>query len=394
MKLYAQMGHGDGQKTLSGLTEGLIDGAILSPRDWRPDGIGERIGELTAARADADILIDPQFYATFAASSDAARTGKLSEWPYFSAVRKSDLELSAEVDRILREAMEHVVSLPVTGVIAPSIYVSRSFDSREAVIAKNLVRSARGVYADVGDNRPLYATIAVCREALMEKAEFQEFLNDITMLPEPPDGFYLLVGSRGTEATSDIFHADVIARWMLLNYSLNVNGFEVINGYSDVLAPFLGAAGGDAGAAGWYSNLRIFSLDRFQPPPSGGRRPIKRYLSTRLLNRVTFTEREALSEIVPSVTNGLPHDADYNPEPDTTTEILQSWEALGNLAQRLALEDVDAGLAACGTAVTRAEAAYSEIAEAGVNLDRKSADDHLEPLREGIQAFKEMAGLA
>ncbi|NQT93801.1 MAG: hypothetical protein HQ559_13665 [Lentisphaerae bacterium] len=394
MKLYAQMGHGDGQKTLSGLTEGLIDGAILSPRDWRPDGIGERIGELTAAKEDADILIDPQFYATFAASSAAARTGNLPDWPYFSAVRKSDLELGAEVDRVLREAMGHVVGLPVTGVIAPNIYISRSFDSREAVIAKNFVRSARGVYGSVGDSRPLYATIAVCREALLERTEFEEFLNDVTMLSDPPDGFYLLIGSRGTEAQTDIFHADVIARWMLLNYSLKVNGYEIVNGYSDVLTPFLGSVGGDAGAAGWYSNLRTFSLDRFQPPPSGGRRPIKRYLSTRLLNRVTFTEREALSDIVPSVTNGLSHDADYRPEPDTTSEILQSWEALGDLSQRLAIEDVDASLAACGTAVTRAEAAYSEIAEAGVNLDRKSADDHLAPLREGIQAFKEMAGLA
>jgi hypothetical protein len=393
MKLYAQMGYGDGQKTLNGLTEELIDGAILSPRDWRPEGIGERIGELADARPNADIMIDPQFYATFAASSGAARMGKLFEWPYFSAERKGDLEVSAKVDRVLQETMEYIVTLPVTGIIAPNIYVSRSFDSREAVIAKNFIRNARAAYRSLGDKRRLYATIALCREALLERTEFEEFLNDITMLADPPDGYYLLIGSRAAEAQTDIFHADVVARWMLLNYSLKVNGFEIINGYSDVLGPFLGSVGGDAGAAGWYSNLRTFSLDRFQPPPSGGRRPIKRYLSTHLLNRITFTEREALSGIVPAVINNLPHDADYDPEPDTTAEMLQSWEALGALGQRLVLEDINAGLTACGAAVTGAEGTYSEIVEAGVTLDRKSGDDHLEPLREGIHAFREMAGL-
>lgn len=394
MKLYAQMGYGDGQKTLSGLTEGVIDGVILSPRDQRLDGIGDRIAGLTTAKANADILIDPQLYATFAASVEAARMGNLPEWPYFSPLRRSALEVSDEVDRVLRATMAHMLTLPVTGVISPNIHVSRSFDSREAVIAKNFIRNARKIYSEFGDDRPLYATIAVSRETLLERADFEEFLNDVTMLSDRPDGFYILISSRGSEAQTDIFHADVIARWMLLNYSLKINGFEIINGYSDVLAPFLGAVGGDAGASGWFSNLRVFSLDRFQPQPSGGRRPIKRYLSTRLLNRITFTEKEALSGIVPAITNGLPHDAAYDPEPDTTAEMTQTWEALGSLAGRLVLNDIEAGLAACSAAVTRAEATYSEIAEAGVALDRKSGDGHLEPLREGIAAFKELAGLS
>lgn len=394
MKLYAQMGYGDGQKTASGLTEGLIDGAILSPRDQRLEGIGDRIRGLIDARADSDILIDPQLYATFAASAEAARVGNLPEWPYFAPLRRSVLELSTEVDRVTRATLEHMVTLPITGIIAPNIHISRSFDSREAVIAKNFIRNAPRIYRDLGDRRPLYATIAVSREALLERAEFEEFLNDITMLADRPDGFYVLISSRGADAQSDIFHADVIARWMLLNYSLKINGFEVINGYSDLLTPFLGAVGGDAGATGWFSNLRLFSMDRFQPQPSGGRRPIKRYLSTRLLNRVTFTERDALSEIVPAVTNGLPLDAAFDPEPDTTAEALQSWEALGNLVERMVLDELEVALVACRAAVARAEATYAEIAEAGVALDRKSGDGHLEPLQEGISAFKEMAGLS
>ncbi len=45
-------------------------------------------------------------------------------------------------------------------------------------------------------------------------------------------------------------------------------------------------------------------------------------------------------------------------------------------------------------AVSKADAAYAEIAKSGIALDRKSADNHLEPLREGIQAFRGLAGIA
>lgn len=392
MKLYAQIGHADGDKTSQGLREGLIDGAIISPRDWRPDVIDDRIKLLTTAKKDADILLDPQYYATFAASSESARTGKLTEWSYFAASRKSDLESATNVEAILKRTFEHVLPFPLTAIIAPNIYVSRSFDSREGVIAKNFIRSSRSVYKSIGDHRPLFVTLAVSREALLERGEFEEFLNDITMLQEPPDGFYVVVGSRGTEARTDIFHADVIARWMILNYSLSINGYQIINGYSDLLAPFLGAAGASAGASGWYSNLRMFSMDRFNPAPSIARQPIPRYLSCRLLKRVTFAEREALSSILPAALNDLPHDADYTPEPDHTQETLQSWEALGQIMRHLTSGDVESALELCSSAIKMAEAAYAAITEAGLTLDRKSNDDHLEALREGIQAFKKIAG--
>jgi hypothetical protein len=89
-----------------------------------------------------------------------------------------------------------------------------------------------------------------------------------------------------------------MAAWMLINHTLALNGFNTINGYSDVLTPFLGAAGGEAGATGWWSNLRVFSLDRFSPPIGGGRQPIERYLSCALLSPLTYMQR-FLFEILP-----------------------------------------------------------------------------------------------
>jgi len=392
MKLFAQIGHGLGDKVITGLSEGLIDGAIFSPKDLQRDTMASRIREIRLDYPDAEILIDPQFYVSLFSNSPTINIGKIADWNCFRTFRKSELELSQTVDRVLEGYFEEVSALEVTGVISPNIYISQSFDSREAVIAKNFIRQAKRIYDKTNGDRPLFASLIICREALQDRREFEEFINDITLLDNPPDGFYLIIASRSPEAVSDIYHTDVVANWMMLNLSLSVNGFQVINGYSDILTPFLGAAGGIAGATGWWSNLRMFSIDRFFPS-TGGRLPIVRYLSKSLLNRITFSEKEAISRFVPRVINQFPHDADYNPEPERQKEVLQSWEALKSLNEEIVAEDITESLTNCVQSVIDAEQTYNEIASFGIMLDQKSQDNHILPLSEGLRQFKERADL-
>ena len=99
------------------------------------------------------------------------------------------------------------------------------------------------------------------------------FLNQLIVLETPPDGFYVLVAADNAEARTDLFNAEVIAGWVFLNHVLSVKGFLVIYGFSDLLTPFLGATGAEAGASGWWSNLRTFSVERFSPSTGGGRTP-------------------------------------------------------------------------------------------------------------------------
>jgi hypothetical protein len=134
-------------------------------------------------------------------------------------------------------------------------------------------------------------------------------VNQLIVLEIPPEGFYVLVATGNAEARADLFNAEVIAGWMFLNHVLSVNGFLVINGFSDLLTPFLGAAGAEAGATGWWSNLRTFSVERFSPSTSGGRTPTARYLSCALLNRITYYELDILRRRVSSVLNRLGTDA-------------------------------------------------------------------------------------
>ena len=392
MKLFAQIGHGLGDKVTTGLEEKNLDGAIFSPKDLRKDTMEIRISEIRQNYPNVEILVDPQFYVSLYSNSPETNIGNLSDWKFFRNYRKGDLELSQAVDQVLESYFKEIISLKVTGIVAPNIYISQSFDSREAVIAKNFVRQARKIYKGFSDNRPLFTSLVICREALQDRREFEEFINDITVLDERPDGFYLIIAGRSSDARSDIFHTDIVANWMMLNMALSVNGFTVFNGYSDILTPFLGAVGGTAGATGWWSNLRVFSIDRFFPS-GGGRLPIMRYLSKSLLNRLTFSEKEAVSSFVPDVINNLPHDIDYNPEPERSKEVLQSWETLKALNDELVSGDVSDDLTNCSKAILRAEQVYNQVASSGIVLDAKSRDDHLLPLKEGLRQFRERAEL-
>jgi hypothetical protein len=390
MKLFAQIGHGLGDKVQQGFSEGIIDGAIFSPKDLQMSTMRDRISELRNSSPEAELFVDPQFYLSLYGNSPQINLGKVDEWISFKTYRKNDLELTDTVDEVLKGYFGEISSLGVTGMIAPGVYISQSFDSREAVIAKNFIRRARRNYSG---NLPLYASLIICREALQDQREFEEFLNDITLLSEPPDGFYIIIGSRSTEARSDIYHADVIANWMMLNRSLAVNDFKVVNGYSDILTPFMKVAGGYAGATGWWSNLRTFSLDRFFPS-GGGRLPIIRYLSKKLLNRITVSEKDAVKAFIPEVVNGLPHDKDYNPdnddystEPPRNMEVLQSWEALKSL------NDEINSFNKCLEAVQSAQNAYAAWAQFGLPLGPKSDDSHIEPMLEGLRLYKEHSQL-
>ncbi|MBF0491396.1 MAG: hypothetical protein HQM15_01270 [Deltaproteobacteria bacterium] len=395
MKLFAQHGSQEGEKINEGISQKLIDGVIYSPRDVSFEKLEKKIQDISKSSPSIELYFDPQFYASFLIKQDGAKLGYLEDdyTEYFQHTRRSQLERESEVVNIISLALQFQKKLNLTAYIAPNILIHRSFDSIEASISKDFIRQAAEVHhTKIKDNKPLYVTLAVSREALTDKNDFFEFLNEVTMLETPPSGFYLLVAARSNEARSDIYNPDVIAAWMMLNHTLKLNGFEVINGYSDILTPFLGIAGGSAGATGWWSNLRNFSIDRFNPLNSGGRLPIQRYLSINLLNRITHFELSALKGKVPSIINGLETDKIYQQdEPARNQEVLQSWQSLKKLNGMLASGTQIEGLKAMKQLINKAKETYDQIKAVPSALDTKSNDEHLEPLEEALRLFRKHA---
>lgn len=396
MKLFAQHGAQAGPKVDEGIARGLLDGVVFGPRNISLANLKTELTRLKKEHPTFTRLVDPQFYACFAAAGADASLGYLEEEydSYFGPKTRRQLEREPEVLGVLEECLKLQQSLDVSAIVAPNIVIPRSFNSIEAVIAKNFIRNAAPIYGKMKGKRKIYATLAIQRDALIDKQELTEFLNEITVLETPPTGFYLLIAASSSEARGEICHPDTLSAWMLINHALKINGFEVINGFSDVYTPMLGAVGADAGCSGWFSNLRTFSLARFGPP-GGGRLPTPRYLSKGLLNRVTYFELNAIRERFPAILNGLPTDELYpdteGSEPQRNQEVLQSWEAIKSLSNDVAKGNPARSIAAYSAALDDAEELYSKIARANLPLEAKSGPGHLEPISESLRLFTRAA---
>lgn len=399
MKLYAQQGYGtgngEGDRIIAGLQRGYIDGVILSPKDFARDRAVEELKQIEAEYPNADRLFDPQWYATVLAHDPDSRLGKLAsvEYGYFDARRRYQLESENQVRADLERCLSFQAELPLTAVIAPSIVIRERFNSVEAVISKNFIRNARSIWNSVGNGRPLLVTLAIDAEALQDPHALDEFLSEITLLEEQPDGFYLLVNNPTSEIAPELIDARTLAGWMLVNHSLHLNGYQVVNGFSDILTPFLAAAGGAAGATGWFNTQKVFSLLRFTPSPPGGRRPVFRYLSTPLLNSIRYDELQFLRGRFPEIVNGLQSDEYYDVERGSEPqgqiqEVLQTWEAIRSLDPSSAPD----ALKACAERVTTANALYEKInLSPGMRLMGRSNGNHLVSIQSGLHLFAEMA---
>ena len=398
MKLFAQHGFSDGLKTVEGLRKELIDGVIFSPRDITPEKLRECASKFAESAPISERLFDPQYYATLSALDPLSRTGYLQEEYscYFAPRRYDQLLHESEVIEDVSKVLECEATLPLTALIGPNIIIGRSFDSPEAAIAMNFVRATGVQGKKIAPEKRIYATLAVSGEALINIEDLLRFLNQLIALETPPDGFYVLVAAGNAEARTDLFNAEVIAGWMFLNHVLSVKGFLVINGFSDLLTPFLGAVGAEAGATGWWSNLRTFSLERFSATTGGGRTPTERYLSCALLNRITYYELDILRRRVRSVLNKLGTDALYGwdgSQPPRNKEVLQTWDAIKALNQALVSAEEEESLQRCGKAVETALDTYALISRQAVALNSKSGASHLEDLDGALCLFKRLAEL-
>jgi hypothetical protein len=261
MEILAQYGFGVGERIAQGLADELIDGVIYGAKDITPAKMTERCAEHATGHPASIRLFDPQYYACVMAAEPGARLGSLvgeDAYPYFAARRRRDLEQESRVVADLEACLAYQLTLPVTSFIAPNIVIRRSLDSVEATIAKDFLRNSAVAHARLRDPRPLLATLAISTEALRDRVELQNFLQEVTELENPPQGFYLLIEHPDHDIPPTLEESDVLSRWMLINRSLTQSGYEVINGYADVLAPYLGAAGATAAASGWWNTLNVF----------------------------------------------------------------------------------------------------------------------------------------
>ena len=393
MKLYAQHGSGPSDKITSALKQKVIDGAIIGAKDISPDNLEGSLAELRSIRDDADLLLDPQYYALQLPPNDDNRFGFLTDyscWP--KALRNEAFLRNQERVRDDVEAfLQYQDAIPLTHLVSPNIVVRRSLDSREGMISESFISLVGPVRNRIGSSKPVLATLAISREAIADKSEIERLAVSLTSMEDRPDGFYLLIAASG-EDSSELYHSGIIANTLFLIYALKLNGFEVVWGYSDLLGTAAGIAGLDASASGWFSTLRTFSLNRFGPSRRGGQRPRARFFSMRLMNRVLLPELLVSLDYDSSLANQLPTDQPYFTgkgevqEPAESEKCLQSWGALKALQDRFcAGANVEEKLERLRLHTEEAQAAYEALRSQGIQFETSSSGRHLPPIIEAVQ---------
>ena len=331
MTILAQHGYAKSDKIEQGISDGSIQGVIMSPRDEQPMNLADFLSSIPN---NVERLVDPQLYAGTILS---ARDGRLEEYPYYERnLTPASFSLAA-IGQFVRDTLAWQNNLNVSAVVSPTVMVD-ALSNRWAQIAMMLAQETVNQHRS---SNPLLISLVIGEEALREVRLVDDWLNELTQLNV--DGFYLVV-RRSSEEYRQQYDPDILSSLLRVCYSLaEVNEYRVFVGYCDMVTPLLHAVGVTGTGAGWYTSLRQFGLRRFLPV-TGGRQPRPRYTSRPLLNSIYTTELNVIYNAgrVADVLSNTNYDARFNgnqnpenvpwPLSDAT---LHHWGVLSEITQAI-----------------------------------------------------------
>lgn len=402
MSILAQCGYGRGGKIERGLSDGVVYGAIMSPRDEKKDRLEQAIQDWGGSHPDALIMFDPQFYA---ASLNNPRDGHLSEYNYYnnnSGLSRTHFS-GTRIQGYVRECLDYqhqTFGSNVAYLISPTILFDGFRDSWSQ-IALNMAVESADYHSSLKSPQPLLISLVISETAFQTMDAVEEFLDALTEIDA--QGFYIII-RRNSASVQNAMESAPFGRFMYFCHVLTtINEYDVIVGYSDWHSFLLEAAGVTHTATGWYQNLRQFSLARFRPS-SGGRRPLKRYSSAPLLSCPLINPELQdihLANLLPLVLSGSTYDAILQNGPaegeaNWTDEIscLAHWYSLSALSQRLsALPTQRRRIREAERFMQNALTLYAQLGSQNVSFNPITGPDHILEWQDSLKEFRALAGL-
>ena len=249
MGLLAQHAYGKSTKISDGLENGVLSGVILSPKAEKPEKLKEFINELNFY--NATVLFDPQFY--MGAFEGSISLGKLELYDFWrkDEITKKYLSVPQNIRDIVLRYMNYQIDVGLRNIVSPNVFFE-SFDSRMSQISLSLANESVSTISD----RDLFISLCINESAFSNFEDECEFLDIISLFDVK--GFYIII-ERNTNDNPNIIESEKMANIMYFLYNLaEINGFDVILGYSDYVGLPIYASGVKHIATGWYENTRKF----------------------------------------------------------------------------------------------------------------------------------------
>ena len=391
MTILAQHGWGKSDKIERGLTNGSIQGVIMSPRDELPLNLASFLSTTREKFPNSERLVDPQLYA---GTIQQVRDRHLRKYAHYRQHLTPMSFSPAGIRNFVSTALDWQYELEVSAVVSPTIMVD-DLSSRWAQIA---MMCAQETVTQHDGSKPLLISLLVSEDTLRQRLLVDDWLDNLTQLDV--EGFYLIV-RRSSEVYRQHFDPDVLASLLRVCYSLaEINQYRIFVGYTDMVTLLLHAVGVAGTGSGWSMGLRQFNLRRFQPV-SGGRQPRDRYSSRPLLNSIYVTELDAIynggrvNDVLSSTQFDSRFNGRVNPENvlwPRDEAALHHWQALTDISRAPAGLGLTDSLDRARDLIAQARAFYAQIGIL-VPFVTETGPAHLDQWLDALNRFRSDAGV-
>lgn len=275
MSFYVQHGYGKGSKIQNLNARANLSGVILSPSDEGPVQLQQTVDICNSL--GLRVLIDPQTYVYSVNPPGSPKRhiengieSKPIHWAYDSS---AIVDVVSTIGR-MNERLDIADTL-----IAPTV-MQPGFSDVWTPLALQFARASASAW---GNDRTL-VSLALEEQSLSSWVLIDQWLDVITTLDVR--GFYVVVQRNQSTYPAPPWRPEALSNLLRLFYILGeINGYEILWGYSDIEG-LLGIAAGVSGiASGWNYGSRKFSMSKWQPS-TGGRAPVPRLNLTPLLTPV------------------------------------------------------------------------------------------------------------
>jgi hypothetical protein len=370
--LLHQVGHNSNWNVESFERDGCGDGLILSPLH-QSMGTVEKLPRSTRAAS----IFDPQFYLP------SSRKPKLLTYPFFPEQVDGGFQTAtfvAHASEVAAACIDFQVAQGFRKVVVPTRYINQMYPS---YFDQQRMFTVDAFMERAGD-RPLCLSVALTAPMIQDSDWRRRVLNWITSFPNVDEVYVMYEHDRNTKQIQD---ARFLADCMAFCSDVMNTGLALVLGYTNTEGLLYTAVGDLSITMGAFENTRIFSVDKFLESEGERRGPKARIYLAGLLNWVQFEDAKRIRDNAPRVWDRI-----YRPTP---------WadEALGRLVEPTFnqpplykhyfsnMHDHVAALRPLGLTERRellvemveaASAAYQEIDQRGIPLERHGQADHLQ----------------